>query len=518
MLLFVFVSALLSFCAAFFTRRLAFKVQAIDAVQGGRKIHTKPTALLGGLGIGLTILFVAVGTIVMHPGVFDEVFLLRIGGFLAGIILLLIGGSLDDRYNLKPWMQICFPIAAAFCVMATGTSILEISSLAGKGVWSLDWWHASTTLFGHALRFVFPADLLTLAWLLGVTYATKTMDGIDGLVTGQTVIGILLIILLALSPRFYQPEIVVIAAIILGAFAGFLPWNISPARQFLGESGSTLAGFSLGFLAIVSGAKVATAFMALGIPLVDFLRVILRRIHAGRSPFQGDDTHLHFQLLHLQFTPRQVAAFFWMLTLIFGLSALGLQTRGKTFLIIGLIAITLVLALGAARVRSSISLTWRKRFLLFMALMTCIVAMWSIRGLWREYVRSSEMHTIQLQSKPLFLEIADTPQAREQGLSDRPSLRTDHGMLFVFPKPDRYTFWMPRMQFDLDIVWLNGSRIVDVVRLPAPTLVQEVPARHTPAEPADRVLELVAGQAAVHGFVKGAIVPQLEIGTAKDNE
>ncbi len=498
------------------TRRLAFKVQAVDAVQGGRKIHTKPTPLLGGVGIGATIIVIAAAVMAVHTGAFDEVFLVRIGGFLVGVLILLVGGALDDRYNLRPWMQICFPVAAALCVMLSGTSILEISSLAGKGIWSLDWWHASTTLFGHALRFVFPADLLTLAWLLGVTYATKTMDGIDGLVTGQTIIGILLIILLALSPRFYQPEIVIIAAIILGAFAGFLPWNIFPARQFLGESGSTLAGFSLGFLAIVSGAKVATAFMALGIPLVDFLRVILRRIQTGRSPFQADDTHLHFQLLQLQFTPRQVAAFFWMLTLIFGLSALGLQTRGKTFLIIGLVAVTLILALGAARVRSSISLVWRKRFLLLMALITIVVGTWSIWGLWREYARSSDAYTVQLQNKPLFLEIADTPQERQQGLSDRASMRTDHGMLFVFPKPDLYTFWMPRMQFDLDIIWLNGSRVVDVIRLPAPTSAQEVPARHTPAEPADRVLELVAGQAAVHGFIKGAIIPQLEIGTAKD--
>lgn len=516
MLLFVLVSALLSFCAAILTRRLAFKVQAIDTVQGGRKIHTKPTPLLGGVGIGATIILATAALTVVHPGTFDEVFVVRIAGFLVGVLILLVGGSLDDRYNLKPWMQICFPIAAALCVMLTGTSILEISSLGGKGVWSLDWWHTSTTLFGHALRFVFPADLLTLAWLLGVTYATKTMDGIDGLVTGQAVIGTLLIMLLALSPRFSQPEIVVIAAIILGAFAGFLPWNISPARQFLGESGSTLAGFSLGFLAIVSGAKVATAFMALGIPLVDFLRVILRRMHAGRSPFQGDDTHLHFQLLRLQFTPRQVAGFFWMLTLIFGLAALGLQTRGKTVLIIGLIAVTLMLALGAARLRSSISTAWRKRILILAALMTLAVGAWSVWGLWREYVRRSDIQVIQIQDKQLFIELADTPKERQQGLSDRPSMRTDHGMLFVFPRPDRYTFWMPRMQFDLDIIWLNGSRIVDVVRLPAPTSAQEVPARHTPVEPADRVLELVAGQAVVHGLVKGVSVPQLEIGVAQD--
>jgi uncharacterized membrane protein (UPF0127 family)/heme/copper-type cytochrome/quinol oxidase subunit 4 len=225
--------------------------------------------------------------------------------------------------------------------------------------------------------------------------------------------------------------------------------------------------------------------MALGIPLVDFLRVIIRRVQAGLSPFQGDDTHLHFQLLKLQFTSRQVAAIFWMLTLIFGLSALGLQTRGKTILIIGLIGITLCLSLFI-HLRSGMSAGWRKRLLLMMACMTLVVGAWSVWGLWREYIRRVDTQMVQVQNKQLFLEIADTPSEREQGLSDRASMHTDHGMLFVFPRPDRYTFWMPRMNFDLDIIWLNGSRIVDVARLPAPTSSADTPARHTPAEPADK--------------------------------
>lgn len=518
MLSIVLLSALVSFFAAYATRRLAFRFEAIDDVRGGRKIHARPTPLLGGLGIGLTILLVTGITVYgLHPSLFDPLFSKRMLGFLLGIGILLIGGVLDDRYDLPPWMQILFPIAAAFSVMITGTSILEVSSLTNRGVLSLDWWHWSSTIFGQAVHFVFPADALTLGWLLGVTYATKTLDGLDGLVTGQTIIGTLLVILLAVSPRFYQPEIVLIAAIVLGAFAGFLPWNLFPARQFLGESGSTLAGFSLGFLAIVSGAKVATAFMALGIPLVDFLRVIVIRLRAGRSPFHGDDAHLHFQLLRLGFSQRQVAALFWMLALVFGLSALGLQTRGKIFLMVGLVALTFLLAFFT-HLRSALSARARKYSFLSACLVTMGISVWSILGLWREHTQNMGQQLVRLNNRPLWIELADTPQEREQGLSDQPSMRTDHGMLFIFPKPDRYGFWMPRMHFDLDIVWLNGSRVIEMVRLPAPRSPQEEPARYTPNEPADRVLELVAGQAKVYGLEPGVQVPELQIGQVSDKE
>lgn len=513
-MLFALYAAVASFLSSFGTRALAVRVGAMDEARGGRKIHTRTTPLLGGMGVGCVLIGVIVMASSVHLLSFDGILRQRLLGFAASIVILMVGGFLDDRYRLSPVSQIIFPILAALTVIGTGTSILEISSLQGHGVWSLDWWHGSQRILGHVLSFVFPADVLTLAWLLGVTYATKTMDGLDGLVTGHTVIGAALILLLASSPSFYQPSIIALSWIVLGSFLGFLPWNIHPARQFLGEAGSTLAGFSLGFLAIVSGAKVATAFMALGIPLVDFALVVLLRLRAGRSPFRGDDSHLHFRLLRLGFSQQQVAALFWMLACIFGLSALGLQTRGKGLLMIGLACVIVLLSLGAAAIRS-LSSTARTRLFAMMCLATVIVILWSVAGLWRERADMLQTVEITLHGRPLVLEIADTQSKRTQGLSDRSSMRTDHGMLFVFPKPERYTFWMPRMQFDLDIVWLNGDRVVDVARFSAPKDGEE-PARYAPKEEADRVLELVAGQASVYGLVSGVDVPVLQVGTGSD--
>ncbi len=485
----------------------AARVSAIDEVRGGRTIHTKATPLLGGVGIGAAIIVGILIGVWLHVLPSDGPLFLRLMGFILAILVLLFGGMLDDCYRLPPSLQILFPICAALLVVATGTSILEISSLHGPGIWRLDGWRESWQVLGRTFSLVLPADMLTLSWLLAVTYATKTMDGIDSLVTGHTMVGAGLILLLASSPLFFQPTIVILAWIIFGAFAGFLPSNIHPARQFLGESGSTLAGFALGFLAIVSGAKVATAFMVLGIPLVDFLLVVFLRLRARRSPFEGDGSHLHFRFLRLGFSQQQIAGLFWMTSLLFGFIALGLQTRGKTILMTGLICLTLFASFGAST-QKTLSHRWKKRLCAILCVLTCVIGLWSMTGLWRAHAQETTLKEISIHGHRLWIELADTPAKQTQGLSDRSSLEPNHGMLFTFPEKAPYTFWMPRMYVDLDIIWLDGDRIVDMVRLPAPK-GDEAIARYTPRAPGDQVLEILAGQAEGYGLHVGDHVPEL---------
>jgi UDP-GlcNAc:undecaprenyl-phosphate GlcNAc-1-phosphate transferase len=148
----------------------------------------------------------------------------------------------------------------------------------------------------------------------------------------MTVIGAALIAGLASSTAYFQPIIAMLALVIAASYLGFLPWNRA-GSLFLGESGSTIAGFSLGVLAIISGAKVATASAALGVPLVDIVLVVLDRLSRGTSPFKGDSSHLHFRLLALGFTPRAAVRLIWAIALSFGLIALTLQTKGKIFLL-----------------------------------------------------------------------------------------------------------------------------------------------------------------------------------------
>ena len=315
-------AAAISFLAALIVRRFAIKQGAVDEPKGDRKIHQRPIPLWGGLGIA--------GTIIVVVGMMMPI-TLPIVGFLAGIIILLIGGMLDDRFDLKPSVQILFPIAASIVVVATGTRITHITN------------------WGDGSAFFLPWTILpTILWMLVVTYATKLMDGIDGLVTGQTIIGCFLIAALA-TGKFFQPEVALLAVIVGGAYLGFLPFNFHPAKHFLGESGSTIAGFCLGFLSIVGSAKLATGLMALGLPLVDASLVITGRMLRGVSPFRGDKTHLHFKLLAAGLSQRQVVLVMWGLSLLCGLLALTLQTRGKVALLGFLIVATAGLSFIAGK-------------------------------------------------------------------------------------------------------------------------------------------------------------------------
>lgn len=303
-------------------RKTAIRAGVIDQPKGGRKIHDRPIAMWGGLGIAISIVigvlsFVTVTTPIM--------------GFLVGILILLVGGMLDDKFDLHPGIQILFPLAAAIAVVLTGTHIVSVTNWGDGSALYLPW-----------------TALPTILWLLVVTYATKLMDGIDGLVTGQTVIGCFLIATLAMG-RFFQPEVALLAVIVGGSYLGFLPFNFHPAKHFLGESGSTIAGFCLGFLSIVGSAKLATGLMALGLPLVDASLVITGRMLRGVSPFRGDKTHLHFKMLDAGLSQRQVVLVMWGLSLLCGLVALSLQTRGKVALLAFLVVATAGLSFIAGK-------------------------------------------------------------------------------------------------------------------------------------------------------------------------
>jgi UDP-GlcNAc:undecaprenyl-phosphate GlcNAc-1-phosphate transferase len=329
-----------SFAAAFASRVLAFRFKILDQPTGGRKIHEQAIPLLGGLGIGCAILlWFAVLIYLQASGLVQpdrRIGLISILGFLNGIIILMVGGALDDKYDLPPRIQFIFPMLAALSVVLSGTSISEVTNWFGGGPLTIGW-------IGAPLAF---------CWIMVVTYSIKFFDGLNGLVSGQAVIGGVLIALLSLTTPYYQPVVALMAAIVAGAYFGFLPHNFPRAKQFLGESGSLIAGFSLAFLSIVGGAKLATGLMALGFPLMDAVFVVIGRLADGRSPFKGDDTHLHFKLLKAGLSQKQTVFLIWGLSAVTGVAALGLQSIGKAALIVWIAIAVLGLSAWAG---------WRQR-------------------------------------------------------------------------------------------------------------------------------------------------------------
>ena len=313
----------------------------MDVPKSSRKIHKDPVPLWGGLGIALTLI---VASIVLSSDIafLSKISIWQIVGFALGILILCIGGMLDDKYDLKAWKSLIFPILASLAVILTGTSIVHVTNPGTSAALFLNWW--TWHPFDNAFALSFPSDLLTLVWLLIAIFATKITDGLDGLVSGITVIGAAMVGILSVMRTYFQPESAIMAAAIGGAYLGFLPKNFHPAKQFLGEAGATIAGFCLGFLAIVSSAKIAIAMAVLAIPVADIAFVFLRRIYNHKPWYQGDDTHLHFRLLAAGIPHKTIVLLLWIVSASAGIMALSLQTRGKIFLVVTLALLTLLVS------------------------------------------------------------------------------------------------------------------------------------------------------------------------------
>ena len=248
-------------------------------------------------------------------------------GLFAGALILLIGGYIDDRHKIPPAWQFVFPILAALFAISGGLEVRKI-----------------TNPFGG---YVFPgafSDILVFLWLIGMMYTTKLLDGLDGLATSVGSVGVLMVLLLAGSVAFFQPDMAYFSAILLGAFLGFLVWNLHPAKVFLGEGGSLLIGYILGALAVIAGSKIATLLLVMGVPILDVLWVMVRRIRKRQGLFKGDRKHLHHRLYDAGFSENQVVLLYTALALVFGLLTLVLSSFAK---LLALILLALVVLIGA---------------------------------------------------------------------------------------------------------------------------------------------------------------------------
>ena len=259
----------------------------------------------------------------------------------------MMGGFLDDKYNLKPGWQFIFPVLASLAVVAGGVEIGKITNPLG-GFLYLDQWKIPAGQWGGVARyFVVLSDSLIILRLLGMMYTTKLLDGLDGLVSGLGAIGGIIIFLFTITTKYYQPDIGLAALIFSACCLGFLFFNWHPAKIFLGEGGSLLLGFILGVLAIISGGKIAIALLVMGIPILDVIWTIIRRLVAGKNPFKfADRGHLHFRLFDLGLGQKKTVLIFYFLAAIFGVSGLFLQSLGKVFALLILFAIMLVLVIG----------------------------------------------------------------------------------------------------------------------------------------------------------------------------
>ncbi|HKL16855.1 MAG TPA: MraY family glycosyltransferase [Patescibacteria group bacterium] len=344
--IFFIISFFLALVLTPILRKIALKLSIIDFPFKKRKIHKKPTPLLGGLAIFLVIFIVVFLAFLLKVWPEANVNLKHLLGLLLGGAILMIGGFLDDKYDLSPWVQIIWPILAALVVIVSGVGIEFINNPFGEGyIYFNNLKIEVLKINGIPYYFTPWSDIITFIWLMILMYATKLLDGLDGLVSGLTCIGALTIAGLCLLTIFHLPNLGFLSLIVAGAFLGFLIYNFQPAKIFLGEGGSLFAGFILGCLAILSGSKLATTFLIAGLAIFDIFGVFFKRILKGKSPFKGDKSHLHFRLLRLGMSKKKAVIIYWILALIFGFSALFLQTIGKVIAIILLFVIFIILGI-----------------------------------------------------------------------------------------------------------------------------------------------------------------------------
>jgi len=318
--------------------KFACWAKILDYPDISRKIHLKKTPLLGGLGIFISFFLVLFFTSEkLLSGNLNSYHWI---GFFLGACFLMIGGFWDDKYRLKPSRQIIFPLLAIICVIAGGVGIIKITNPWGGFIYFDSWKLSLFELGGEVFHLVFWSDLFTLLWLLAMMYTTKLLDGLDGLVTGVSAIGGLIIFLFTMTTKYYQPDIGWAALVFTAACLGFLIFNWHPAKIFLGEGGSLLLGYILGVLAIISGGKIAIALLVLGLPLLDLAWTVLRRVLEGRNPLKvADKKHLHHRLLDLGIGQRKTVLIFYFFSLVFGGLALFLQSSGKFIAVLVLIII-----------------------------------------------------------------------------------------------------------------------------------------------------------------------------------
>lgn len=243
----------------------------------------------------------------------------RLIGMLGGLFILLVIGLLDDKYqNLSPYVRLVAQFLAATVVVSMGVGINFI-----------------TNPLGGIIHLGSIAPLLALIWIVWVMNMVNWSKGVDGQMPGIIFICAIILGLLSLKLNVSfdsaQINLAKLAFITAGSALGLLIFNWHPAKIFPGFSGSNILGFMIATLAILSGAKLATAGLVLLIPATDFAYTFLRRILSGKSPVWADRGHLHHKLLEIGLSHQQIALFYILGSVILGAIALNLSSSGKLF-------------------------------------------------------------------------------------------------------------------------------------------------------------------------------------------
>jgi UDP-GlcNAc:undecaprenyl-phosphate GlcNAc-1-phosphate transferase len=333
---FLVFSSVVTFLITPLARRLAFRWGAVD-MPGGRKVHAEPMPRLGGLAVFAGFCAPWGGFYLLGDQItetfppYEQLFLF----LFAGANIMLLMGIMDDIRGLGARVKLLVQIIIATGLYFGGFRISVVSNPFGPQ-FELGWLALPVSVF----------------WMVWVTNAINLLDGIDGLATGVTAC---IALCLALINILHGNIVLALLTLCLaGACLGFLPYNFSPARIFLGDSGSLFIGLILSCIGILSVFKAGTATLVavplilFAVPLLDTVKVAVGRLMRGVSVFEADKTHVHHQLLGMGLNQKQAAYCLYGVSLLLGASAvfLSLQQSLLTITIFGTLVAAMTLVVG----------------------------------------------------------------------------------------------------------------------------------------------------------------------------
>ncbi len=295
----------------------ARRIGLVDRPDGGLKRQEEPVPYLGGLAVFISFLVpFALFSSLDRP-------LLAV---LLGATLLLTLGLLDDMGRLSPWVKLAGQALAAATALKAGVAI-------------------QVTFLPPPLAY-----LLSFLWLVGMTNAMNLIDIMDGLAAGVGAVACLFLGLAAVTAG--QGEEALLAGCLLGSLAGFLRWNVRPARIYLGDAGSLPLGFLLGCLALSGvwarhhAVSLLAPLLILAVPLFDTLFVSLLRIRRGQSPLQGSPDHFPLRLRKWRLTVAQTVGASWAAAAVLGAAGMAMVfiPPGPALLILGGVGAALLAA------------------------------------------------------------------------------------------------------------------------------------------------------------------------------
>jgi UDP-GlcNAc:undecaprenyl-phosphate GlcNAc-1-phosphate transferase len=295
-------------------RKLALKVGAVDVPNLPRKIQTEPVPYLGGVAIALGVV------VASFAGIFVEdypIINFKIAGTVIIPALLIASvGLWDDLKELQPW-----PRLIAQTTVGTAMALILIA----------------TNTMGFALGNQFLNAAVSIFWIVGITNSINFFDNLDGGAAGTVAIASFFLFLIANSEG--QILVSALAIVVCGSTAGFLLWNKSPAKIYMGDAGALFLGIIMGVLTIRLDPGVTPKYLSLSIPvallaipILDTTVAVSSRLYRGISPFTGGRDHLSHRLMRIGMHRKYAAITLWAASGVYGLLAYAIyQSQNSVF-------------------------------------------------------------------------------------------------------------------------------------------------------------------------------------------